>query len=465
MLSIKTLLTHTPTNSTVSIQGWVRNKRKSKNVIFITLQDGSSFTPLQIVVNPTDIKEVLLKQITIGASLAVKGKVVSSLGQKQKKELQAIEIKLLGKASKAYPLQPKHHTLAFLRSIEHLRMRTNTFSAVFRIRHALAHAIHAFLHKEGFYWLHTPIITSIDAEGAGEVFSVITKVAGKEKMDSFFGKAVSLTVSGQLAGEAGAMGLGKIYTFGPTFRAENSNTPRHLAEFWMIEPEMAFYNLAQATDLAIALITHAIQYVLIHCTEEITFLEKRTLDQTKKKGQIPKKPLRAFLQGILEKGFTHITYTEAIDLLKKVTDEKPNKFTFPVKVWGGALQAEHEHYLTDHFQGGVVVTNYPKEIKAFYMRQNEDGKTVAAMDILLPSIGEIIGGSQREERLNYLEAAIDAINLDKKDMDWYLDTRRFGTVPHSGFGIGFERLVLFITGMENIRDVIPFPRTPGHAMC
>lgn len=461
MLTIKTLLTQLPINQAATIHGWVKNKRGSKNVLFVTLQDGSSFAPLQIVIDPTQFKATLCKQITVGASLRITGKVVTSPGSEQQKELSATHITILGHAPSDYPLQPKRHTLAFMRTIQHLRLRTNTFSAVFRVRHALSYAIHTFFHERGFLWIHTPIITSVDAEGAGEVFKVTTP----EKKGNFFGKKVALTVSGQLPGEAAALSLGKIYTFGPTFRAENSNTPRHLAEFWMVEPEMAFYTLKENIALAIEMIKYCLCHVLTHCKEEMAFLEKRMRYENKQKGQATTPPLRERLAAMAAKNFTHITYTDAIALLKAVHAKAPQHFPDGIVPWGADLHTAHERYLTKHFEGGVVVTDYPKGIKAFYMRQNDDGKSVAAMDILLPGVGEIVGGSQREERLDLLKAAMTHMGLDLKELAWYLDTRRFGTVPHSGFGLGFERLVLLITGMDNIRDVIPFPRTPDHAMC
>ena len=441
----------------VCVKGWVRTRRGNKHVQFIALNDGSTINNLQIVVNLEKFTEEQLKPITTGSSLCVIGTLVASMGKGQSYEVQAEEIEVYGTASaEEYPLQKKGHTLEFLREIGHLRMRTNTFGAIFRIRHHLAFAIHKFFNDKGFFYLHTPLITSSDAEGAGEMFQVTTLDVNDMprtedgKIDyskDFFGKMTSLTVSGQLEGELGATSLGAIYTFGPTFRAENSNTPRHLAEFWMIEPEMAFYDINDNMDLAEEFIKYCVKYALDHCKDDIEFLNKM-YDNT----------LIERLNSVLKDEFVRLTYTEGI----KILEESGAKFEFPVK-WGVDLQSEHERYLVEkHFKRPVILTDYPKEIKAFYMKQNDDGKTVRAMDVLFPQIGEIIGGSEREADYDKLLTRINELGIPMKDMWWYLDTRKYGTVPHSGFGLGFERLVLFVTGMANIRDVIAFPRTPNN---
>ena len=441
----------------VCVKGWVRTRRGNKHVQFIALNDGSTIHNLQIVIDLSRFDEEALKPITTGASLHVEGELVASQGKGQTVEVQASTIEVYGTANPdEYPLQKKGHTLEFLREKAHLRMRTNTFGAVFRIRHHLAFAIHQFFNERGFFYLHTPIITASDCEGAGDMFQVTTLNLGDlprtedgrtDYTKDFFGKTTSLTVSGQLEGELGATALGQIYTFGPTFRAENSNTPRHLAEFWMIEPEMAFYDITDNMDLAEAFVKHCVKYALDHCADDIAFLNEH-YDNT----------LIERLQGVLKEPFVRLTYTEGIDILTA----SGRKFDFPVK-WGVDLQSEHERYLVEeHFKRPVILTDYPREIKAFYMKQNEDGRTVRAMDVLFPQIGEIIGGSEREADYDKLLAEIERRNIPMKDMWWYLDTRRFGTVPHSGFGLGFERLVLFVTGMANIRDVIPFPRTPNN---
>ena len=459
--------------SRICAMGWVRTKRVSSNVVFITLNDGSTLHNLQVVATPTQLEEATLQNITPGSSLCVEGIVTGSQGQTQSIELQADKLTVLGTAA-AYPLQPKKHSFEFLRTIAHLRFRTNTFGAVFRVRHAISYAIHQFFHEQGFVYLHTPIITGIDAEGAGEMFNVTTLDAAHlprqedgsiDFSHDFFGQPTSLTVSGQLEAEAAALGLAAVYTFGPTFRAENSHTTRHLAEFWMVEPEMAFYDLTDNVALAASLLKYLVQFVLDHCPEDLAFLQQRALTAQPAKKQVEKElPLLERLQGIVAQPFAHITYTEAIDILKVSKPNKQGKFAYAVRDWGMDLQSEHERYLAEqHFKQPVVITDYPSKVKAFYMRQNEDGKTVAAMDILLPGIGEVIGGSQREERLDKLMEAIQHAQIDVAAFQWYLDTRRFGTVPHSGFGLGLERLVQFVTGMENIRDVIPFPRTPGNA--
>jgi len=455
---IKELLTDRHVGKDVRVNGWVRTKRGNKNIVFIALNDGSTINNIQIVVEAQSFDETILKDITTGACLNVKGRLVESHGQGQVVEIAASEIEIYGKAdADTYPLQKKGHSMEFLREIAHLRFRTNTFGAVFRIRHSLAFAIHKYFNDRGFYYLHTPIITGSDCEGAGEMFHVTTldlkniprdKDGSVNYRDDFFGKETNLTVSGQLEGELGALSLGEIYTFGPTFRAENSNTPRHLAEFWMIEPEMAFYDLADNMDLAEDFLKYLIRYILENCSEDISFLNNM-ID----------KDLVERLKFVTENDFVRITYTEAVDILEKAD----RKWEFAIG-WGKDLQAEHERYLVEnHFRRPVILTDYPKEIKAFYMKQNEDGKTVKAMDVLFPRIGEIIGGSQREEVYEKLRNRITELNLNLEDFWWYLETRKFGTAPHSGFGLGFERLMLFITGMSNIRDVIPFPRTPKNA--
>lgn len=441
----------------VCVKGWVRTRRGNKHIQFIALNDGSTINNLQVVVSLEQFTEEQLKPITTGSSLCVIGTLVASQGKGQSFEVQAQEIEVYGTADpEEYPLQKKGHTLEFLREIGHLRMRTNTFGAVFRIRHHLAFAIHKFFNDKGFFYLNTPLITSSDAEGAGEMFQVTTLDVNEMprtedgKVDyskDFFGKMTSLTVSGQLEGELGATSLGAIYTFGPTFRAEHSNTPRHLAEFWMIEPEMAFYDINDNMDLAEEFIKYCVRYALDHCQDDIAFLNKM-YDNT----------LIERLNSVLKDEFVRLTYTEGI----KILEESGEKFEFPVK-WGVDLQSEHERYLVEkHFKRPVILTDYPKDIKAFYMKQNDDGKTVRAMDVLFPQIGEIIGGSEREADYDKLMNRINELHIPMKDMWWYLDTRKFGTVPHSGFGLGFERLILFVTGMANIRDVIPFPRTPNN---
>lgn len=441
----------------VCVKGWVRTRRGNKHIQFIALNDGSTINNLQVVVSLEQFTEEQLKPITTGSSLCVIGTLVASQGKGQSFEVQAQEIEVYGTADpEEYPLQKKGHTLEFLREIGHLRMRTNTFGAVFRIRHHLAFAIHKFFNDKGFFYLNTPLITSSDAEGAGEMFQVTTLDVNEMprtedgKVDyskDFFGKMTSLTVSGQLEGELGATSLGAIYTFGPTFRAEHSNTPRHLAEFWMIEPEMAFYDINDNMDLAEEFIKYCVRYALDHCHDDIAFLNKM-YDNT----------LIERLNSVLKDEFVRLTYTEGI----KILEESGEKFEFPVK-WGVDLQSEHERYLVEkHFKRPVILTDYPKDIKAFYMKQNDDGKTVRAMDVLFPQIGEIIGGSEREADYDKLMNRINELHIPMKDMWWYLDTRKFGTVPHSGFGLGFERLILFVTGMANIRDVIPFPRTPNN---
>ena len=454
---VKELLKSTPGQDVIA-KGWVRTRRGNKNVSFIALNDGSTINNIQIVVDMASFDEEKLKKITTGACLCVKGRLTESLGSGQAVEIQAQEITIYGEADPAsYPLQKKGHTLEFLRSIAHLRPRTNTFGAVLRIRHAMAFAIHKYFNDKGFVYLHTPLITASDCEGAGEMFQVTTldlnnpprKEDGSiDYSQDFFGKQTSLTVSGQLEGELGAMALGEIYTFGPTFRAENSNTLRHLAEFWMIEPEMAFYEIEDNMELAEDFIKYLVKYALDNCMDDLQFLN-----------DMFDKELLARLKSVVNTEFVRLTYTEGISIL----ENSGEKFEFPVS-WGVDLQSEHERYLVEkHFGRPVIMTDYPKEIKAFYMKLNEDGKTVRGMDVLFPKIGEIIGGSERESSLEKLEARIKELGMRRDTLEWYLDTRRFGSAPHSGFGLGFERLLLFVTGMGNIRDVIPFPRTPKNA--
>jgi asparaginyl-tRNA synthetase len=469
---IKELLTAEPTGQEVVVMGWVRTFRNNQ---FIALNDGSTNTNLQVVVTLGQYDEEFLKRITTGASLKVTGEVVASLGKGQKLELKAKQVEILGDSDpEKFPLQPKKHSLEFLREIAHLRFRTNTFGSVFRIRHALAFAIHKFYNEKGFVYLHTPIITASDAEGAGEMFRVTTlpfdnpprtKEGAINFKEDFFGRSTNLTVSGQLEGELGAMAFSDVYTFGPTFRAENSNTARHLAEFWMIEPEMAFSDLEDNMNLAEEFIKYIIRYAIDNNKEDLEFLAQRLADEEKQKPQAERSEMGLMekLEFVVNNNFERITYTEAIDILLESPAFKKKKFQYDVK-WGIDMQSEHERYLVEkHFKKPVIVTGYPKAIKAFYMRQNEDGKTVAAMDILAPGIGEIVGGSQREERLEKLEARMKEMNLPVEELWWYLDTRRFGSVPHAGFGLGFERMVQFVTGMTNIRDVIAFPRTPKNA--
>ncbi len=442
----------------VVAKGWVRTKRGNKNINFIALNDGSTINNIQVVCDMKAFDEEMMKKITTGACLRVQGDLVESVGSGQAVEIQAKDILVYGTADpNTYPLQKKGHTLEFLRSIAHLRPRTNTFGAVLRIRHAMAFAIHKFFNDKGFVYLHTPLITASDCEGAGAMFQVTTLDLNNPPRNAdgsidysqdFFGRMTSLTVSGQLEGELGAMALGQIYTFGPTFRAENSNTPRHLAEFWMIEPEMAFYEIQDNMDLAEEFIKYCVKYALDNCMDDLRFLN-----------DMFDKELISRLQGVINTEFARITYTEGVDILLK----SGRDFEYPVS-WGVDLQSEHERYLVEeHYRRPVIVTDYPKDIKAFYMKQNDDGKTVRGMDVLFPKIGEIIGGSQREEDLDKLNRRIAELGMDTRNLQWYIDTRRFGSAPHSGFGLGFERLLLFVTGMANIRDVIPFPRTPKNA--
>jgi asparaginyl-tRNA synthetase len=470
---IKQVLEDDLINHELTVMGWVRTFRNNQ---FIALNDGSTNSNLQVVTELGKFDEELLKRITTGAALKITGILIPSLGKGQKVELKAQKVEILGDSdAEKFPLQPKKHSLEFLRDIAHLRFRTNTFGAVFRIRHSLAFAIHDFFNKKGFVYLHSPIITASDAEGAGETFHVTSFDLEKPEKnedgtinykEDFFGKPTNLTVSGQLEAELAAMALGDVYTFGPTFRAENSNTTRHLAEFWMIEPEMAFSDLEDDMNLAEEFIKYIIKYALENNREDLDFLAARLREEEKQKPQNERSEMGLIekLEFVLNNDFERLTYTEAIEILKNSPSNKKKKFKYLVDKWGIDLQSEHERYLVEkHFKKPVILINYPKEIKAFYMRQNDDGKTVAAMDILAPGIGEIVGGSQREERLDVLQKRMHEMNIPVEEMNWYLDTRRFGTAPHAGFGLGFERLIQFVTGMTNIRDVIPFPRFPKNA--
>ncbi len=472
-LNIKELLAKEPLSQEVTVNGWVKTFRSNR---FIALNDGSTINNVQCVVDFEQFDETLLRQINTGAALTVEGILVESQGKGQNVEIQVKDITVHGGADpETYPIQPKKHSLEFLREKAHLRVRTNTFAAVMRIRSALSFAIHKYFRENGFYYFHAPIITGSDAEGAGEMFRVTTLDGKNPPLDDngnvdykedFFGKETNLTVSGQLEAEAYAMGLGKVYTFGPTFRAENSNTSRHLAEFWMIEPEMAFFDLDANMDLAEDFIKNVIMYILENCEDDLVFLEKRLLDEEKSKPQAERSEMALIdkLKFIVENRFKRLTYTEAIDILKNCKPNKKKKFQYIIEEWGADLQSEHERFLVEkHFKCPVILFDYPAKIKAFYMRLNEDGKTVRAMDILFPGIGEIVGGSQREERLDILKEKMAALDIPEEELWWYLDLRKFGTVVHSGFGLGFERLVQFTTGMGNIRDVIPFPRTPQNA--
>ena len=471
---IKILLQSDNTDYEATVMGWVRTFRNNQ---FIALNDGSTNNNLQVVAMLGLLDDATLKRLTTGACIKATGQVITSLGKGQKVELKASSIEILGDSdAEKFPLQPKKHSLEFLREIAHLRFRTNTFGAIFRVRHSLAFAVHQFFNEKGFVYLHTPIITASDAEGAGEMFKVTTLpldgTAPKNEdgsinfKDDFFGRNTNLTVSGQLEGELAAMAFSDIYTFGPTFRAENSNTARHLAEFWMIEPEVAFNDLEDNMNLAEEFIKYIIAYAMEHNKEDLEFLAQRLEEEEKQKPLVERSEM-----GLLEKlnfvannDFERLTYTEAIEILKESNHNKKKKFQYLIEDWGVDLQSEHERYLVEkHFKKPVILTNYPKEIKAFYMRQNDDGKTVAAMDILAPGIGEIVGGSQREERMDKLIQRMEEMHIPAEELDWYLDTRRFGACPHAGFGLGFERLVLFVTGMGNIRDVIPFPRYPKSA--
>jgi asparaginyl-tRNA synthetase len=474
---IKDLLVSSDFGKQVSVMGWVRTFRNNQ---FIALNDGSTINNIQAVVDFNSFEESLLKRITTGAAISIIGEIVESLGKGQRIEIKVNSLEILGDSdAEKFPLQPKKHSLEFLREIAHLRFRTNTFNAVFKIRHALAYAVHKFFNDKGFVYMHTPIITASDAEGAGEMFRVSTfdpdHIPRNEDgtvnyKEDFFGKATNLTVSGQLEGELAAMAFGDIYTFGPTFRAENSNTTRHLAEFWMIEPEMAFYDLNDNMDLAEELLKYLIRYAIDNCGDELEFLTNRLLEEDKQKPQTERSEfdLLTKLNFCLDNDFERITYTEAVNILKNSKPNQKKQFKYLIEGWGSDLQSEHERYLVEkHFKKPVILTDYPADIKSFYMRMNEpdaEGRsTVRAMDILFPGIGEIVGGSQREERLEKLEKRMAEMHIPAEDMSWYLDTRRFGSAPHAGFGLGFERLVLFVTGMTNIRDVIPFPRTPKNA--
>jgi asparaginyl-tRNA synthetase len=474
---ISVLLTSTEFNLPVTVMGWVKTFRNNQ---FIAINDGSTLNNIQAVVDFTHTDESLLKRLTTGAAVRVTGDLVASLGKGQRVEIKVKELELLGDSDpEKFPLQPKKHSLEFLREIAHLRFRTQTFSAIFKVRHALAFAVHRFFNENGFLYLHTPVITGSDAEGAGEMFRVSTidfdniprnDDGSVNYKEDFFGKSTNLTVSGQLEGELAAMALGDIYTFGPTFRAENSNTTRHLAEFWMIEPEMAFYDIHDNMDLAERLLKYVIRYALDNCAAELEFLKNRLLEEEKQKPQAERSELNLIekLNFCLGNAFERLTYTEAVEILKNSKPNQKKQFKYLIDGWGADLQSEHERYLVEkHFKKPVILTDYPAEIKSFYMRINEPDeqgrKTVRAMDILFPGIGEIVGGSQREERFDKLVARMDEMHVPKEELDWYLDTRRFGSAPHSGFGLGFERLVLFVTGMTNIRDVIPFPRTPKNA--
>ncbi len=471
--TVAKLLKNDLTFHQIEVKGWVRTFRANR---FIALNDGSTINNIQCVVDFETTEEDLLKKITTGAAVHIKGELVKSQGKGQNVEVQVSEIVILGESDpEAYPIQPKKHSFEFLRENAHLRTRTNTFSAVMRLRSALSFAIHSYFNQNGFYYMHTPIITASDAEGAGEMFKVTTlnpedlksDENGKlDHSDDFFGKETNLTVSGQLEAETYAMSLGKVYTFGPTFRAENSNTSRHLAEFWMIEPEVAFMDLAGNMDLAEDFMKYVITYVLEHNSEDLAFLDKRLSDEDKTKPQAERNTMTLLekLNFVTENNFKRVSYTEAIDILKNSKPNKKKKFKFPIEDWGADLQSEHERFLVEkHFKCPVILFDYPANIKAFYMRLNEDGKTVRAMDILFPGIGEIVGGAQREERLEVLQEKMKALNIPEEELWWYLDLRKYGTAVHSGFGLGFERLVMFVTGMSNIRDVIPFPRTPQNA--
>jgi asparaginyl-tRNA synthetase len=473
-LQIKDLLKASPEGQAVTLKGWVRTKRESKNAVFIALNDGSTINNIQAVAEPDQFSTELLSLVTTGSCLKIEGTLVPSMGAGQAAEVKIQDLHVYGTADPdQYPLQPKKHSLEFLREIAHLRPRTNTFGAILRVRHTLAFAVHKYFNDRSFFYLHTPIITASDAEGAGEMFRVTTldlknlpktEEGNIDFKEDFFAREANLTVSGQLEGELGAMALSKVYTFGPTFRAENSNTTRHLAEFWMIEPEMAFFELEDNMDLAEDFIKTVIGYAMEHCQDDLKFLQSRLAEEEKSKPQNERSlPLLEKLNFVVDNPFERLTYTEAIDILLKSKPHKEKKFQYPVG-WGIDLSSEHERYLVEkHFKKPVILTNYPKEIKSFYMKLDDDGKTVRAMDVLFPGIGEIIGGSQREEDYDKLMGRVKEVGIDPENIWWYLDTRKFGTAPHSGFGLGFERLVLFVTGMSNIRDVIPFPRYPRSA--
>ena len=472
-LTIKNLLKKNPNSQKVCIEGWVKTFRANR---FISLNDGSCSENIQCVVDFENTDSKILSKITTGASLEIEGILVKSQGKGQNSEIKVNKIIVLGECDmNSYPIQPKKHSLEFLRENAHLRVRTNTFSSIMRVRSNLSFAIHKYFKEKGFFYVNTPIITGRDADGAGEMFKVTTLEINKSSLNKqneidynqdFFGKETNLTVSGQLEAESLAMGLGKVYTFGPTFRAENSNTSRHLAEFWMIEPEMAFYDLENNMELAEEFIKSVIKDLTEECKEDLEYLNKRLLDEDKTKPRNERNELNLLerLDFVINNDFKKITYTEAFDILKNSKPNKKKKFKFPILEWGVDLQSEHERFLVEkHFRKPVIIYDYPAKIKAFYMRMNEDGKTVKAMDILFPGIGEIVGGSQREERLDVLKSRIKDLNIEEKELWWYLDLRKYGTVKHSGFGLGLERLILFATGMSNIRDVIPFPRTPKSA--
>jgi asparaginyl-tRNA synthetase len=472
-MTIKDLFKNPPLSKKINVKGWVKTFRANR---FISLNDGSTIQNLQCVVDYENTDQAILSKINTGASIEIFGILIASQGKGQSVEIQAEKIIILGESDPdSYPIQPKKHSLEFLRENAHLRVRTNTFSSIFRIRSSISFAIHKYFKENGFVYVNTPIITGSDAEGAGEMFKVTTLNINKAEVEDngsidyskdFFGKETNLTVSGQLEAENMAMGLGKVYTFGPTFRAENSNTSRHLAEFWMIEPEMAFYDLIDNMNLAEDFIKYVLKYVVEDCKDDLDFLNNRLINEDKNKPKQERHELTLIerLNFVVNNDFVRITYTEAYEILKKSKPNKKKKFKFPISEWGIDLQSEHERFLVEkHFKKPVIIYDYPSKIKAFYMRMNDDGKTVKAMDILFPGIGEIVGGSQREERLDVLKARIKELNIDEEELWWYLDLRKFGTVEHSGFGLGLERLILFATGMSNIRDVIPFPRTPKNA--
>ena len=472
-VAVKDALENTPVGSGIEVNGWVRTFRSNR---FISINDGSTINNIQAVVDFESLDEGVLKKVTTGACISVKGDLVESMGKGQRVEIEVKELHIHGEASpEEYPLQPKRHSMEFLREIAHLRPRTSTFSAVFRIRHATSFAIHQYFNDRGFYYMHTPIITGSDAEGAGEMFRVtaldLNDLPKNEEGEvdfkqDFFEKETNLTVSGQLEAELGALALSKVYTFGPTFRAENSNTSRHLAEFWMIEPEVAFCDLDGNMDLAEDFLKYVINYVLEHCRDDMAFLDDRFAKEEAQKPKLERSEtgLIEKLEFVRDNQFKRVSYTEAVEILRNSKPNKKKKFKFPVDGWGVDLQSEHERFLVEkHFKSPVILYDYPATIKAFYMRLNEDEKTVRAMDVLFPGIGEIVGGSQREERYDVLKGKMEAMDIDPEELNWYLETRKFGTCVHSGFGLGFERLVQFITGMGNIRDVIPFPRTPGKA--
>jgi asparaginyl-tRNA synthetase len=472
-ITVKQALQSSQTDIAVEVKGWVRTFRSNR---FIALNDGSTINNIQAVIDFENLDEVLLKQINTGACLSIKGKLVQSQGKGQSVEIQTESLDVLGEANpEEYPLQPKKHSLEFLREKAHLRMRTSTFSAVFRIRHAAAFAVHKYFNENGFFYMNTPVITGSDAEGAGEMFKVTNLDLNNSPKDEegsvdfkkdFFEKETNLTVSGQLEAELAAMALSKVYTFGPTFRAENSNTSRHLAEFWMIEPEVAFNDLNDNMDLSEGFLKSVIGYVLENCKDDLAFLNDRFVKEEAAKPKLERSEtdLITKLQSVVDNDFVRLSYTEAIDILRNSKPNKKKKFKYPIDGWGVDLQSEHERYLVEkHFKSPVILFDYPANIKAFYMRLNEDGKTVRAMDVLFPGIGEIVGGSQREERYDVLKQKMADMDIEEKELWWYLETRKFGTCVHSGFGLGFERLVQFVTGMSNIRDVIPFPRTPGRA--